>query len=89
MMLKGYMKDEQNTMNNCFTEDLRAQAANDSQDMGEEKPDSILSKVENAMQHMKTRKSLGLNDIPAELIKSTGQNCAKYFLGLCNTIWKT
>ena len=38
---------------------------------------------------MKMRKVPGFNDIPAELIKNTGQSVVKCFLYLLNKIWKT
>ena len=72
-----------------FAEDLSVQAANHLQDTARHEPDIILSKVENAMQHTKMRKALGLNDIPAELIKNIGQNETKPFLCLLKKIRKT
>ena len=36
-----------------------------------DEPDTIVSKVENTILHLKIRKAPGLNDITAELIKNT------------------
>ena len=38
---------------------------------------------------MKKNKSRGIDDIPAELLKATGESGEKIFLKLCNRSWKT
>ena len=52
-------------------------------------PDIMLSEIEKAMNKMKSGKSPGFDEIPAELIKTTGDVGIKLFHKLCNQIWST
>ena len=53
-----------------------------------EEPAILLSEVENAIKKMKTGKSPGIDNIPAELIKAAGTSGAKVMLRICNAIWR-
>ena len=55
----------------------------------EDEPDILLCEVENAVKKMKNDRSAGIDEIPAELIKATGEPGVRIFHQLCNRIWKT
>src|SRR5713101_1227784 len=54
----------------------------------EEEPCILQNEVANAIRRMKTCKAPGIDDIPAELIKASGETGVKIFHKLCNKIWK-
>ena len=58
-------------------------------DTFEEEPDILLSEVKNAIQKMKSNKTPGVDEIPAELLKNTDDVGVCLLWKLCNKIWHT
>ncbi len=54
----------------------------------EEEPDILRSEVVMAMNKLRTGKAPGCDDVPAELIKETGEEGVDVIHKLCNLIWK-
>jgi hypothetical protein len=52
-------------------------------------PDILRSEVEEAIRYLKTNKSPGIDNIPAELIKMLGEKAIKAIHDICNMVWKT
>ena len=56
---------------------------------GSEEPSILLEEVEAALRKIKNNKSPGIDGIPAELLKASGEAGLKALLELCNKIWTT
>ena len=54
----------------------------------EDEPPPTYSEVEKAIRDMKTGKSPGIDDLPAELLKKGGNNIFQFFHKMCTAIWK-
>ena len=57
-------------------------------ELEEDEPDILRSEVVLAMKKMRTGKAPGYDDIPAELIKETGEEGVSIMHKLCNLIWR-
>ncbi|XP_072025344.1 uncharacterized protein [Amphiura filiformis] len=57
-------------------------------EVDEVEPDILRSEVVMAMKKMRTDKAPGYDDIPAELIKETGEEGVDVMHKLCNLLWK-
>ena len=55
----------------------------------EQEPPPLISEVESALKTIKVGKSPGLDNIPAELLKNSGDSATKVLHSLCCSIWKT
>ena len=55
----------------------------------EKEPPPLIIEVEHALKNIKTGKSPGLDNIPAELLKNSGENATKVLHTLCCSIWRT
>jgi hypothetical protein len=51
-------------------------------------PDILLSEVKEAMNHLRKGKAPGIDNIPAELLKESGEEGIKVMHRLCNRIWR-
>ncbi len=70
--------------------DLSPSTSETHSDEGEgPEPPSLLSEVRHAMHQLRSEKSPGIDDIPAELWKATGDEGIHIMWQLCTKIWKT
>ena len=51
-------------------------------------PDILQSEIREAMNHLRTGKAPGIDNIPAELLKESGDEGVKVMHKLCNKIWR-
>ena len=52
-------------------------------------PEPLMTEIETAIKELKSRKSPGLDNIPGELLKHSGESGVKAIHYLCCQIWKT
>ena len=55
----------------------------------DKEPPPLISEIEDAMKKLNDGKAPGLDNIPAELLKSSGENATKAIHTLCCKIWNT
>ena len=58
-------------------------------DVEEEEPEPLVEEVKAALKNLKPRKSPGLDNVPAKLLKFSGEASVKALHQLCCKIWKT
>ena len=54
---------------------------------GEQEPNVLIDEVRKAIKQLKNGKAAGVDEIPGELIKASGEAGVKLFHKLCNMIW--
>ena len=55
----------------------------------EHEPEPLLDEIKAGIKQLKTGKSPGLDNVPAELLKHSGEGAIMAIHYLCNTIWRT